>query len=84
MHSMVLENVGGRMQANAHIPKHIPVIIDAKVGDIGNTSSLYAKMFFEGLEACPDSNSIHGRRLHTISVSRGYNLYSLPHLKQRR
>ena len=35
----------------AHIPKHIPVIIDAKVGDIGNTSSLYAKMFFEGLEA---------------------------------
>jgi len=34
-----------------HIPKNIPVIVDAKVGDIGNTSSLYAKMFFDELKA---------------------------------
>ncbi len=33
------------------IPKEIPVIIDAKRGDIGNTARMYAKAFFEGLGA---------------------------------
>ena len=31
----------------AHIPKDIPVIIDAKRGDIGNTAQAYAKALFE-------------------------------------
>ena len=31
-----------------HIPEHIPVIIDAKRGDIGNTAKAYAKAIFEG------------------------------------
>ncbi|MBU8932685.1 MAG: orotidine-5'-phosphate decarboxylase [candidate division Zixibacteria bacterium] len=31
------------------IPKDVPVIIDAKRGDIGNTASHYAKAVFEGL-----------------------------------
>ncbi len=34
-----------------HIPTHIPVLVDAKVGDIGNTAQLYAQMFFEELGA---------------------------------
>ena len=34
-----------------YIPKDIPVLVDAKIGDIGNTSSLYARMFFEELNA---------------------------------
>ncbi len=34
-----------------YIPKDIPVLVDAKIGDIGNTSSIYAKMFFEELGA---------------------------------
>jgi orotidine-5'-phosphate decarboxylase len=33
------------------IPKEIPVIIDAKRGDIGNTARMYAKAIFEGLDA---------------------------------
>lgn len=33
------------------IPSHIPVILDAKVGDIGNTAQQYACMFFERLGA---------------------------------
>ena len=32
-----------------HIPKHIPVIGDAKRGDIGNTSEAYAKALFDAL-----------------------------------
>jgi orotidine-5'-phosphate decarboxylase len=31
----------------AHIPKNIPVILDAKRGDIGNTAQAYAKALFE-------------------------------------
>jgi len=31
----------------AHIPKDIPVILDAKRGDIGNTAQAYAKAVFE-------------------------------------
>jgi orotidine-5'-phosphate decarboxylase len=34
-----------------HVPDHIPVLVDAKVGDIGNTAAHYAEMFFEGLGA---------------------------------
>jgi len=33
------------------IPGHIPVIVDAKRGDIGNTAAMYAKSVFEGLNA---------------------------------
>jgi len=32
------------------VPGEIPVIIDAKRGDIGNTARLYARAFFEGLQ----------------------------------
>jgi orotidine 5'-phosphate decarboxylase subfamily 2 len=35
----------------AHVPEHIPVILDAKVGDIGSTAERYAVMFFETLGA---------------------------------
>lgn len=31
------------------VPKGIPVILDAKRGDIGNTARMYAKAYFEGL-----------------------------------
>ncbi len=31
------------------IPSHIPVILDAKRGDIGNTAAMYAKALFEDL-----------------------------------
>jgi orotidine-5'-phosphate decarboxylase len=34
-----------------YIPKNIPVILDAKRGDIGNTSKMYAVSAFEHLEA---------------------------------
>ena len=34
-----------------YIPGEIPIIIDAKRGDIGNTAKMYAKAFFEVLEA---------------------------------
>lgn len=33
-----------------HIPKNIFTIADAKRGDIGNTSSMYAKAFFEAMD----------------------------------
>lgn len=33
------------------IPSHIPVIVDAKRGDIGNTAAMYAKAVFEWLGA---------------------------------
>lgn len=33
-----------------YIPQEIPIIIDAKRGDIGNTARMYAKAFFEGLK----------------------------------
>ena len=34
-----------------HIPSHIPVLVDAKVGDIGSTAERYAHMFFGELAA---------------------------------
>ncbi len=34
-----------------HIPKDIPVIVDAKRGDIGNTSAAYAKSLFDYMGA---------------------------------
>jgi len=34
-----------------YIPREIPLIIDAKRGDIGNTARMYAKAFFEELKA---------------------------------
>jgi len=33
------------------VPSHIPVIVDAKRGDIGNTAAMYAKAIFENLDA---------------------------------
>ncbi|HNT30107.1 MAG TPA: orotidine-5'-phosphate decarboxylase [bacterium] len=42
----------------AYIPKHIPVILDAKRGDIDNTSRLYAQACFEYLGA--DAVTVHG------------------------
>lgn len=33
------------------VPSHIPVIVDAKRGDIGNTAAMYAKSIFEQLDA---------------------------------
>ena len=33
----------------ASIPKSVPIIVDAKRGDIGNTSAMYAKAIFEDL-----------------------------------
>jgi orotidine-5'-phosphate decarboxylase len=34
----------------AYVPEEIPIIIDAKRGDIGNTASMYAKAVFEELK----------------------------------
>lgn len=34
-----------------YIPKDIPIILDAKRGDIGNTSKMYAKAIFEEFKA---------------------------------
>jgi len=34
-----------------HIPSHIPVILDCKRGDIGNTAKMYAKAAFDVLGA---------------------------------
>ncbi len=42
----------------AYIPSHIPVILDAKRGDIGNTSRLYARACFEDLGV--DAVTLHG------------------------
>ena len=38
-------------QTIEHIPPHIPVIVDAKVGDIGSTAEHYARMYFDELGA---------------------------------
>ncbi len=34
-------------KTRALIPSHIPVILDAKCGDIGNTARVYARVYFE-------------------------------------
>jgi len=39
------------------IPQHIPVILDAKRGDIGNTSRLYAEAFFDAMGV--DAVTVH-------------------------
>jgi orotidine 5'-phosphate decarboxylase subfamily 2 len=41
-----------------YIPKHIPIILDAKRGDIDNTSRMYAKACFEYMGV--DAVTIHG------------------------
>lgn len=43
------EGIKTLMETIKAIPKHIPVIIDGKRGDIGNTARLYAKAVFETL-----------------------------------
>ncbi len=40
-----------------HIPSHIPVILDAKRGDIGNTSKLYAQSCYNDLKV--DAVTLH-------------------------
>ena len=35
----------------APVPDQIPVLVDAKVGDIGNTAEQYARKFFDVLDA---------------------------------
>ncbi|MBI4722965.1 MAG: orotidine-5'-phosphate decarboxylase [Candidatus Stahlbacteria bacterium] len=42
-----LKGIEDLKQTREYIPAHIPVILDAKRGDIGNTSKLYARMAFE-------------------------------------
>jgi orotidine-5'-phosphate decarboxylase len=37
-------------QTIAYIPSHIPVLLDCKVGDIGNTMGAYAKAFFNDMK----------------------------------
>ncbi|MFA4858253.1 MAG: orotidine-5'-phosphate decarboxylase [Candidatus Margulisiibacteriota bacterium] len=39
------------MRTIEYIPKHIPVILDAKRGDIGNTAAAYAKAIFDVYKA---------------------------------
>ncbi len=34
-----------------HVPQHVPILLDAKVGDIGSTADRYAAMFFDELGA---------------------------------
>ena len=34
-----------------HVPEQIPVLVDAKVGDIGSTAERYAQMFFDKMGA---------------------------------
>lgn len=41
----------------AYIPKDIPVVLDAKRGDIGNTAAMYAKSIFEDFNA--DATTLH-------------------------
>ncbi|HIG55320.1 MAG TPA: orotidine-5'-phosphate decarboxylase [Candidatus Handelsmanbacteria bacterium] len=38
-------------QTMAHVPNPVPVLVDAKVGDIGNTAEQYAHKFFDVLGA---------------------------------
>lgn len=38
-------------RAIAYVPKHIPVIVDCKTGDIGHTQAAWAKGIFEEFEA---------------------------------
>jgi orotidine-5'-phosphate decarboxylase len=42
-----IEGMKALEQTRAYIPDHIPVILDGKRGDIGNTSRKYAQMVFE-------------------------------------
>jgi orotidine-5'-phosphate decarboxylase len=46
----------------ASIPEHIPVIIDAKRGDIGNTAAAYAKAIFDVLGADAMTVNCYGGR----------------------
>lgn len=44
--SQGLKSLSSLQKTIAYIPDHIPVILDIKAGDIGNTMSNYAKAFF--------------------------------------
>lgn len=55
-----------------HIPDAIPVLLDAKVGDIGNTAEHYARMFFDELGAdALTVNPYMGRDAADPFLSRG-------------
>ncbi len=44
------DGVSALREVIAHIPRHLPVILDAKFGDIGNTASHYAAFAFDHLD----------------------------------
>ena len=46
--AMGAEGLAALKKTCDYVPEHIPVIIDAKRGDIGNTAKAYAKALFEG------------------------------------
>jgi orotidine-5'-phosphate decarboxylase len=46
----------------AAVPSEVPVIVDAKRGDIGNTSAAYAKAIFEELGAAATTVNAYGGR----------------------
>ena len=45
--SQGLKSLASLQKTIAYIPDHIPVILDVKTGDIGNTMANYAKAFFQ-------------------------------------
>ena len=58
-----------------HIPDNVPVILDFKAGDIGNTAEKYAEMAYDVLEADAvtvnaDDGALRGNRLRLLSQIR--------------
>ncbi len=45
--AMGLEGMQVMLESLRAVPKHIPIIADAKRGDIGNTARFYAKALFD-------------------------------------
>ena len=69
-----------------HIPEDIPVLIDAKVGDMRNTAEQYARAFYEVPRLRrADSDSLFGPRLRRAlhRVPRPHHLYRLPDFQPR-
>ncbi|HAR63030.1 MAG: orotidine-5'-phosphate decarboxylase [Candidatus Margulisiibacteriota bacterium] len=55
--SLGVEGLALLKETLSYIPQNIPVILDAKRGDIGNTAAMYAKAIFEDLKA--DATTLH-------------------------
>lgn len=45
--SQGLKSLASLQKTIAYVPNHIPIILDVKTGDIGNTMANYAKAFFQ-------------------------------------